>query len=110
MSLPHARSAEAIDIGPLGSRLALEKSSALFKSEQLEVIRLVLPAGRSLPPHHVQGEITLQCLEGVIDVTLEGCSHLLRAGQMMFLPAGIHHGIVAVEDASALLTIVLSGQ
>ena len=70
----------------------------------------MLPAGRSLHPHHVQGEITLQCLEGVIDVTLEGRSHLLRAGQMMFLPAGIHHGIVAVEDASALLTIVLSGQ
>ena len=110
MSLPHARSAQAIDIGPLGARLALDKSVALFKSEQLEVIRLVLRAGRSLPPHQVAGEVTLQCLEGLIDVTLDGSSHLLRAGQLMFLPGRIQHGIVAVEDASALLTIVLRGK
>ena len=109
MSLPHARSAEAIDIGPLGARVALEKSTALFKSDQIEVIRLVLQAGRSLPPHQVPGDITLQCLEGVLDVTLESGSHLLRAGQMLFLPGRVRHGIVAVEDASALLTIVLVG-
>ena len=69
----------------------------------------MLQAGRSLPPHHVQGEITIQCLEGMLDVTLEGRSHVLRAGQMMFLPGRIRHGIVALENASALLTIVLSG-
>ena len=39
---------------------------ALFKTEELEVIRLVLAAGKSLPPHKVPGEITIQCLEGRI--------------------------------------------
>ena len=107
MSLPHARSAEAIDIGPLGARLALEKSTALFKSDQIEVIRLVLQAGRSLPPHQVPGELTIQCLEGTLAVVAEGRSHRLEAGQLLYLTGGMVHGVTALADASALVTVVV---
>jgi quercetin dioxygenase-like cupin family protein len=84
-----------------------EKIVALFKSEHLEVIRLVLTAGKSLPPHKVPGEITVQCIEGKIDVTAEGKSQVIRAGQMLYLSGGVTHGVVALEDASALVTIAL---
>lgn len=56
MALPHATASEPVDVRPLGARLAGEKTTALFKSRDLEVIRLVLPAGASLPPHQVRGE------------------------------------------------------
>jgi quercetin dioxygenase-like cupin family protein len=107
MAIAHANPGEAIDVRPLGSRLRSEKIVALFKSEDLEVIRLVLTAGKSLPPHKVPGEITVLCIEGSIDVTAEGKSHVLGAGQLLYLSGGVMHGVVALEDASALVTIAL---
>ena len=107
MAILHARSGEPITIKPFGSRLSSEKTTALFNSEQLEVIRLVLVAGKSLPPHAVPGEITVQCIEGEIDVTVEGASHVLRAGEFLFLSGNVPHGVVALQDSSALVTIVL---
>lgn len=107
MAIPHAHPCEAIDVQPLGSRLSGEKSVALFKSEDLEVVRLVLRAGKSLPIHQVPGEVTIQCLEGHIDVTASGASHALAAGHLMYLPGSLPHGVVALEDSSALVTIVL---
>ena len=108
MAIPHATPGQPIDIRPLGLRLQGEKTTALFKSEQLEVIRLVLQAGKSLPPHSVSGEITIQCIEGRIDVTANSKSHVLERGQMLFLARYVSHGVVALEDSSALVTIVLS--
>jgi quercetin dioxygenase-like cupin family protein len=107
MAIQHAQSGDPFDIRPLGARLGSEKNIALFKSEQLEVIRLVLLAGKVFPPHAVPGEITLQCIEGEIDVTVDGESHLLKAGEILFLSGNVPHGVVALQDSSALLTIVL---
>lgn len=107
MALPHASAGQSIDVQPLGEHLAGAKTVALFKAQDLEVMRLVLPAGKSLPPHQVAGEITIQCIEGVLDVTLDGRSHVLRAGQLLFLAGGALHGVKALADASALVTIAL---
>jgi quercetin dioxygenase-like cupin family protein len=107
MAINHARSGESIDVLPLGNRLPGEKTVALFKSEDLEVMRLVLLAGKSLPPHKVAGEITIQCIEGRLDVTADGTSHLLTAGQLLFLSGNLVHGVVALEDSSAIVTIAL---
>lgn len=107
MAIPHAAPGQAIDVPPLGPRLAGEKTVALFKSRDLELIRLVLPAGRSLPPHQVAGEITIHCLEGRLDVTTKGRSHLLGAGQLLYLQGGVPHAVTALEDASALITVAL---
>ncbi|MBV8035739.1 cupin domain-containing protein [Roseateles sp.] len=107
MAILHALPGQAVDVRPLGAGLAQEKTSALFKSEDLEVMRLVLPAGKSLPPHSVPGEITLQCIEGALLITAEGRSHALGAGQLLYLAGGVMHGVTAVEDASALVTIAL---
>jgi len=69
-------------------------------------MRVVLP-GKAFPPHRVAGEITVQCLEGRIDISVDGASQVLRAGQLMHLAGGVMHGLVGLEDASALVTIVL---
>lgn len=107
MAIPHAQPGQAVDVGPLGSRLAQARTVALFKSEDLEVMRLVLQAGQSLPPHRVPGEITVQCIEGALDVAAEGRSHVLQAGQLLYLPGGVTHGVTALQDASALVTVAL---
>jgi quercetin dioxygenase-like cupin family protein len=110
MAIPHASPGQAIDLQPLGACLSSEKTSALFKARDLELMRLVLPAGKSLPPHRVPGEITIQCIEGAIDVTFDNQSHPLRAGQLLYLPGDVTHGVTALEDASALVTVVVRKQ
>ena len=107
MALIHAFSGDPIDVQPLGDALSAQKTFALFKSEQLELIRLVLMAGKSFPPHQVPGEITIHCIEGEIDVTVDGESNVLYPGQLLFLKGGVQHGVLALKDSSALVTIVV---
>ena len=107
MAIPHAQPGQAIEVKPLGTRIAQETTVALFKSADLEVVRLVLLAGKSLSPHSVRGEITIHCIEGVIEVAFDGCTQLLHSGQMLYLAGGVSHGVKALQDVSALVTIAL---
>ena len=107
MAIPHAASGQVVDIVSVGDPLPSTKSYALFKSAQLEVIRVVLPTGKSFPAHSVPGEITMQCLEGKVEVTAEGQVQPLAAGQLIYLAGGVEHGLVALQDALVLVTIVL---
>ena len=107
MAIPHASSGQVVDILPGDGTLPSDQSYAVFKSEQLELMRLVLPAGKAFPPHRVTGEITVQCLSGSLELNVDGTRQVLRAGQLMFLEGGVQHGLVGVEDAIALVTIVL---
>ena len=106
MALPHAESGQIIDITPLGSRLRSTVSTALFKAEDLEVMRLVLLAGKGIPPHKVSGEVTIQCIEGVVEVSSQDV-RTLDAGKMLYLRGDEVHSLRALEDASVLLTIFL---
>jgi quercetin dioxygenase-like cupin family protein len=111
MALPHLNPGEPVAVTPLGSELlAAAKSAALFKAKDLEVIRLVLREGKSLPPHRVSGEITVQCIEGSLDVIVDGRSHVLNQGQLMYLARGAVHAVTALEDATALLTVALRNE
>ena len=107
MALPHASSGQIVDILSSEGTLPSAKSFALFKSDQLEVMRVVLPAGKAFPPHRVAGQSTVQCLDGRIRLSVDGVEQELGAGQLMHLAGGVLHGLVGIEDASALVTIVL---
>jgi quercetin dioxygenase-like cupin family protein len=96
-----------VDVRPLGAGIAGARTSALFKSSHLEVMRLVLPQGKSLPRHKVAGDITIHCLEGRLEVGTPGGTHALAAGELLYLPGGEPHDVVALEDMSALVTIAL---
>lgn len=109
MALSHASPGRPVDVGPLGAQLAEQRTSAVFKSRDLEVIRLVLRAGMSLPEHDVPGEITIHCIEGSLDVGHPGGRAALEAGQLLFLEGGARHDVTARTDATALVTIALRG-
>ncbi|PTW92427.1 hypothetical protein DBL07_21050 [Achromobacter mucicolens] len=107
MALKHADPGQVIDLKPYGPALAQKQSIALFKSEDLEVMRLVLLAGKTMPSHDVAGEITLQCLEGSVEVTAEGATQVLYPGHLMYLPSRAPHALFALENASVLVTVAL---
>ena len=107
MALPHASPGQIVRLDPLGERLTESVSTALFKAAQLEVVRLVLPCGHTMRDHRVQGEITLHCLEGVIDLTVDGRTQPMHAGDLVYLAAGQPHALHALQDSSLLLTLCL---
>lgn len=109
MSLPHPRPGEIIDIRPLGDKLADAASIALVRTDDFEVMRLVLPKGKSIPEHSVQGEVTLQCLEGTVEVQAHGNTQALQAGQMLYLDVNEPYAINALENASVLMTMLRKG-
>ena len=67
MALPHAQSGQIVSVRPLGERLPQAVTAAVLKAGQLEVIRVVLPAGKALRQHDTPGEITVQCIESEVE-------------------------------------------
>jgi quercetin dioxygenase-like cupin family protein len=107
MAIPHATSGQVVDIRPLGEKLKQSVTTTLVKTDKLEVIRLVLPAGKDIPHHQVTGEITVQCLEGLVGFTAQGQTKVLEAGQLLYLSGSELHALKGVEDSSVLVTILL---
>ncbi|HUY92013.1 MAG TPA: cupin domain-containing protein [Pirellulales bacterium] len=107
MAIHHAAPTEIIDIRPLGAKLKGSKTAVVVKTDALEVIRIVIPAGKQLPPHRVEGEITVQCLEGRIAFDADGAERELTQGEMLYLAGGATHALRGIEDASILVTILL---
>lgn len=107
MAMPHAAPGELIDLHPSGTSLLETATQAFFKTDHFEVMRLVLLSGERFPEHRVAGEVTIQCLEGVIRLHLEDQSVIMTAGTMLFLLGGAPHALDAVEDAAVLVTILL---
>jgi quercetin dioxygenase-like cupin family protein len=105
---PHAHSGQVVSVLPLGDRLDGARTMALLKAEQLEVVRIVLHAGKTLREHSAPGEITVQCLEGEVEFGTTDAVHLLRAGDFIHLRRGEPHSLAARSDASLLLTICLA--
>ena len=106
MSLPHATSGDVISVTPLAEALQAAVSTAIVRTPHFELIRSVLHKGRSVPEHKVDGELTIQCIEGRLDVHAHGRKIPLGPGEVLFLEGGTPHSVEAAEDSSALLTLV----
>ena len=107
MAQAHAVSGDIVDIRPLGSALVGRVTTAIIKSAQLELVQLVLPQGKAMREHRVAGEITVQCVEGLIEFTTPTATRRLAPGELIHLAAGEPHSLLALADSTALLTICL---
>jgi len=106
MALHHAAPGEVVDVGPLGEELRDSQNTTLLRSEHLQVFRVVLPKGEEFTDHAVPGEITVQCVEGLIEFRIGGDEvQRLAAGRLLYLDGGQPHALKALEDASVLVTI-----
>ena len=107
MAIPHARPMEIVDVRPFGTGFHDLRTTTLVKTDHLELIRLVLPAGKTISEHEVAGEITVQCLEGLVEFTSNDVTRSLSAGQLVYLTGASKHSVYSLEDSSLLLTILL---
>jgi quercetin dioxygenase-like cupin family protein len=107
MALVHAQPLDVISVRPLAAQMAQARTHSLLKTGRLQLMRLVLATGQSVPEHQVAGEITLLCLEGQVLVTTPGRQCQLAQGDLMVLPAREPHALEALADSSVLATLVL---
>ena len=107
MAIPHAKPGEIVDVRPLGSALAPAQTKTVVRAEQVEVIRLAVPAGKEIPEHKAKGEVIVHCLEGRVAFTASGKAQTLEAGHLLYLPTGEPHSVKGVENASLLVTVLL---
>ena len=108
MALQHARFLEIIDLvdpQPIGSASI---SSSLLKTERLQIMRLVLPAGHRLPAHEVAGEVTVHCLSGEVALTASETEYRLAGGQLVALAGNERHAVHALAPSVLLVTLVNS--
>ena len=82
MAVHHAGSGEVVDLRPLGAKLHDERTTAIVKTDTFEAVRLIVPAGREIAFHRVDGEITLFCIEGCVRLGLSDAEFELSAGPM----------------------------
>jgi quercetin dioxygenase-like cupin family protein len=98
---------DIVDVRPLATGFDEMRTTTLVKTKQLELIRLVLPAGKEIAEHQGAGEITVQCLEGRVEFTSNDVTRSLSAGELVYLEGASKHSLRALENSSLLLTIHL---
>jgi quercetin dioxygenase-like cupin family protein len=108
MAIPHAQPGEVIDVRTLGEALVKTTTATLLKTEALEVIRIVMPAGKDIARHNVPGEITVQCLEGNVEFRFGDVKRELTAGSLLYLNGAVEHSLHANQNSSLLVTILLA--
>jgi quercetin dioxygenase-like cupin family protein len=89
---------------PIGAAVGAASSATLLKSAGLELIRLVIPAGKEIPPHRAPGEIILQCIEGHVAFEHDGHAIDLHAGDLLHLCPQESHALKGIADSSVLVT------
>ncbi|MCU0928777.1 MAG: cupin domain-containing protein [Burkholderiaceae bacterium] len=108
MAQTHARSGQVVSVLPLGDRLGEVRTTAIIKADQLELVRIVLPAGKGLPLHSAPGEVTVQCIEGRIEFETSDGRQVLEAGDLIHLRRNEPHALNAIVDSSALVTLCIA--
>ena len=107
MAIPHVQPGELVSVRPFGAALAERITRTLVKTDDLEIIRLVLAPEKEIVTHSAPGPLVVQCLEGRATFTTMGKNIELVPGDLLHLPAGEPHAVTANQAASLLLTILL---
>ncbi len=106
MALHHAAPGEVVDLDTWGDDLPSGGTKAVVKTDNMELIRMALSAGKTIDQHQVAAPVVIHCLSGTIEIDTMGKSETLKAGQLIHLAPNEPHALRAKEDSNLLLTIV----
>jgi quercetin dioxygenase-like cupin family protein len=82
-------------------------AKTLVKQGPLRVTLVALRKGTALPPHQVDGPVSIQTLRGCLEITTDKGATPLPAGSLVTLEAGLAHAARAVEDSAILITFAM---
>lgn len=78
----------------------------VLKNGPLRVTLVALKPGGALPSHRSEGPITVQVLEGTMEVRAGEANHRLPPGAIFALAGGIQHSVLSEGGGIFLLTLV----
>lgn len=93
------------EIPPDPESEARHRAEILVKTDTLRVVLVTMLSGGFMHDHTAPGPITIQVLQGVMNVSVEGEPRSISAGELISLAPGIVHSVEGVEDGAFLLTI-----
>lgn len=106
MATHHATPGEVVNLETWAEDLATDQTKAIVKTEEMELVRLVIPAGKGIPNHKVSGPITVHCIKGRIEFTAMGATQELAQGELLHLMPAEPRSVKVIENAVVLLTII----
>lgn len=106
MATHHASPSEIIDLETWAQDLPHEHAKVIVKTHEMELARLVFPAGSEFPDHSVSGPIVVHCIKGEVEFTAMGETRILKPGQLLYLMPDEPHSLRAITNAVVLLTII----
>lgn len=78
----------------------------LVKEGRLRVTLVMVAAGGRIAPHHAEGPITVQMVDGAIRFRAAGKEHELAPGDLLVVDAGVEHAVESDAGGTFLLTVV----
>lgn len=83
-----------------------QSGKTLLKSDQMRVILVAMHEGNEIKMHQSNAPVTLQVLEGNVQLETMQDYECVKAGQFIALHKNIHHKLVASEQSIFLLTLL----
>ncbi len=81
-------------------------SRTLVRKQSGTVTLFAFDEGQGLSEHTAPFDALVQILEGEAEITVSGHPHRVHAGELMLLPAGEPHALLAVSRYKMLLTMI----
>ena len=63
-------------------------------------------AGQGLSEHTAPFDALIQVIDGVMQLTVEGHTFDIKAGETFIIPSGAHHSVKAVERFKMMITMI----
>ena len=103
----------AVDIRAEIARLKSESAwagtdrhgASLVKGDGINVALMMLKKGAKLQEHHTRAPITIQVIEGRVNLIAGGKTQLVTAGMIAALDRAIDHSVEALEESALVLTV-----
>ena len=80
-------------------------SRTLLRTPGARVVLFGFAEGQELTEHTSTQHAVVQVLSGECDFSLNGQSHALKAGDLLYMPPGLPHAVKATRKFSMLLTL-----
>jgi len=80
-------------------------SITVFKTSDMRIVLGGLHKGAELLPHKAEGIMSIQVIEGTLDLNTDDISDTLQKGQMIAIHKHSNYRVVAAEESIYLLTI-----
>ncbi len=81
-------------------------SRTLLRAPNGRMVLFGFAAGQELTEHTSTQQAVIQILSGECEFSLSGKPHVMKAGDLLFMPPGLPHAVKATQQFSMLLTLL----